>query len=149
DMFKTKYHPNSGHTPAIETFSTFGHSVEAEASSIPIVNDTLWQPFMCCADFEFTELAHQAALNKDQTNKMLQLIWQIVEGQAKFTFRSHTEVLKAWDQAATQMTPFKKHIISVPYKKEEFEFDVHTWPLWDWAMDLLQDPLLVLHFVWD
>ncbi|KAG1899028.1 uncharacterized protein F5891DRAFT_1190206 [Suillus fuscotomentosus] len=149
DTFKTEYHPNSGRAPAIETFSTFGHPVEAEASSTPIVDNTPWQPFTCRADFEFAELAHQAALNKDQTDKMLQLIWQIAEGQAKFTFRSHTEVSKAWDRAATQMTTFEKHVISVPYKKEEIEFDVHTRPLWDWAMDLLQDPLLAPHFVWD
>jgi hypothetical protein len=74
DTFKTEYHPNSGHAPAIETFSTFGHPVEAEASSMPIVDNTPWQPFTCRTDFEFAELAHQAALNKDQTNKMLQLI---------------------------------------------------------------------------
>ncbi|KAG2350217.1 hypothetical protein BDR05DRAFT_870124 [Suillus weaverae] len=116
---------------------------------MPIVDDTPWQPFVCRADFEFAELAHQAALNKDQTNKMLQLIWQIVEGQSKFTFRSHMEVLKAWDRAATQMTPFEKHVISVPYKKEKIEFHVHTRLLWDWAMDLLQDPLLAPHFIWD
>ncbi|KAG1793018.1 hypothetical protein EV424DRAFT_1548534 [Suillus variegatus] len=133
DTFKTEYHPNSGRAPAIETFSAFGHSIEAEA----------------IADFEFAELAHQAALNKDQTDKMLVLIWQIAEGHAKFTFKSHAEVLKAWDRAATQMTPFEKHVISVPYKKEELEFDVHTWPLWDWALDLLQDPSLAPHFIWD
>ncbi|KAG2063867.1 hypothetical protein BDR04DRAFT_1122972 [Suillus decipiens] len=48
---------------------------------------------------------------------------QIAEGQAKFMFRSHTEVLRAWDRAATQMMTFEKHVISVPYKKEEIEFD--------------------------
>ncbi|KAG2046352.1 hypothetical protein BDR06DRAFT_899401 [Suillus hirtellus] len=73
--------------------------------SLPIVDNELWQPFMCRADFEFAELAHQAALNKDQTNKMLVLIWQIAEGHTKFTFKSHAEVSKAWDRSATQMTP--------------------------------------------
>ncbi|KAG1901609.1 uncharacterized protein F5891DRAFT_1187480 [Suillus fuscotomentosus] len=149
DTFKTKYHPNSRRAPAIETFSAFGHSIEAEARSLPIVDDEPWQPFMCHADFEFAELAHQAALNKDQTDKMLALIWQITEGHAKFTFKSHAEVSKAWDRAATQMMPFEKHVISVPYKKEELKFNVHTRPLWDWALDLLQDPSLAPHFIWD
>ncbi|KAG1859234.1 hypothetical protein F4604DRAFT_1589105 [Suillus subluteus] len=149
DTFKTKYHPNSGYAPTIETFLTFGQSIKAEASSPPIVDNKPWEPFTCRADFEFVELAHQAALNKDQTDKMLQLIWQIAEGHAKFTFRSHAEVSKAWDRAATQMTPFEKHVVSVPHKKEELEFDVHTRPLWDWALDLLQDPLLAPHFIWD
>ncbi|KAG2155312.1 uncharacterized protein EDB93DRAFT_1080391 [Suillus bovinus] len=95
DTFKTKYHPNSKHVPTIKTFSAFEHSVKAEARSPPIIDDEPWQPFMCHADFEFAELAHQVALNKDQTDKMLQLIWQIAEGHTKFTFKSHAEVSKA------------------------------------------------------
>jgi hypothetical protein len=103
DTFKTEYHPNSECTPAIEIFYAFEHSIEAEARSPPIADDEPWQSFTCRVDLEFAELVHQAALNKDQTNKMLQLIWQIAEGHAKFTFKTHTEVSKAWDQAATQM----------------------------------------------
>ncbi|KAI6095810.1 hypothetical protein F5141DRAFT_1068060 [Pisolithus sp. B1] len=31
----------------------------------------------------------------------------------------------------------------------DMTFQVHVHPLWDWALDLLQNPLLVPHFVWD
>jgi len=37
----------------------------------------------------------------------------------------------------------------VPYKKEQRVFEVYARPIWDWALDLLDNPLLAPHFVWD
>ncbi|KAI6095460.1 hypothetical protein F5141DRAFT_1068372 [Pisolithus sp. B1] len=44
----------------------------------------------------------------------------------------------AWDWAAMQVTP-----------GENFTFPVYAWSLWEWALDLLLNPLLVPHFIWD
>ncbi|KAG2146329.1 hypothetical protein DEU56DRAFT_870107 [Suillus clintonianus] len=141
-----EYHPHSGCATSVETFSTFGHK---EPSQLPIIDEQPWQPFACRADFEFAELPHGTALNKNQTDELLRLIWRIVDGQTNFTFKSHGDVSKAWDRAAAQMTPFEKHTITVQHKREELEYNMYTRPLWDWALDLLQDPLLMPHFVWD
>ncbi|KAG1870895.1 hypothetical protein F4604DRAFT_1583497 [Suillus subluteus] len=146
DTFKTEYHPHSGRATSIETFSAFGRKQDQQP---PIVDEEPWQPFSCRADFEFAELAHNAALNKDHTDELLRLIWRIADGQAKLTFKSHRDVSSAWDRVAGQMTPFKKHTITVRHKREDLPFDVYTRPLWDWALDLLHDPLLAPHFVWD
>ncbi|KAG2036685.1 hypothetical protein BDR03DRAFT_982794 [Suillus americanus] len=102
DTFKTEYHPHSGHATSIETFSAFGRKQDQQP---PIVDEEPWQPFSCCADFEFAELAHNAALNKDHMDELLWLIWRIADGQAKLTFKSHRDVSSAWDRAAGQMTP--------------------------------------------
>ncbi|KAI6003353.1 hypothetical protein EDC04DRAFT_2871830 [Pisolithus marmoratus] len=80
-----------------------------------------WHPFQTCGDFEFSELVHKAALNKDLTNQFLRLIQCL----------------------------FEKHVVNVHHAKHNLEFDVHYHPLWDWAMDVLQDPRLQPHFVWD
>lgn len=104
DTFKTEYHPKSGRATSIETFSTFGRKQDQQP---PIVDEEPWQPFSCRADFEFAELAHNAALNKDHTDALLQLIWRIVDGQANITFKSHHDVSVAWDRAAGQMTPVR------------------------------------------
>ncbi|KAG1797456.1 uncharacterized protein HD556DRAFT_1233350 [Suillus plorans] len=146
DTFKTEYHPHSGRATSVESFSTFGRK---EHQLPPIVDNEPWQPFACRADFEFAELAHQAALNKNQTDELLRLIWRIADGQVKFTFKSHGDVSKAWDRAASQMSPFEKHTITVEHKREDLKYNIYTRPLWDWALDLLQDPLLAPHFVWD
>ncbi|KAG1832600.1 hypothetical protein F4604DRAFT_1886959 [Suillus subluteus] len=145
-LSQAQYHPHSGHATSIETFSAFGRKQDQQP---PIVDEEPWQPFSCHADFEFAELAHNAALNKDHTDELLRLIWRIADGQAKLTFKSHRDVSSAWDRVAGQMTPFKKHTITVRHKWEDLPFDVYTRPLWDWALDLLHDPLLAPHFVWD
>ncbi|KAG1887727.1 hypothetical protein F4604DRAFT_1916549 [Suillus subluteus] len=146
DTFKTEYHPKSGCVTSIETFLTFGCKQDKQP---PIIDKELWQPFSCYADFKFAELVHNAALNKDHTDVLLQLIWRIVDGQARLSFKSHCDISAAWDKAAGQMTPFEKHIITAWHKWEDLAFDVYTCPLWDWALDLLLDPLLVPYFVWD
>ncbi|KAG1898174.1 uncharacterized protein F5891DRAFT_1129601 [Suillus fuscotomentosus] len=140
-----EYHPHSGHVTSIDTFFTFRYKEHQQSS---VINDEPWQPFSCRADFELAELAHQATLNKNQTDELLWLIWRIADGQAKFTLKSHGNVLKAWNRAAGQMTPFEKHTITVQHKCEDLKYDVYTWLLWDWALDLLQDPLLAPHFFW-
>ncbi|KAG1897930.1 uncharacterized protein F5891DRAFT_1129641 [Suillus fuscotomentosus] len=86
DTFKTEYHPKSGHATSIKTFPMFGCKQDQQ---LPIVEEEPWQPFSCRADFEFAELVHNAALNKDHTDALLQLIWRIVDGQANITFKSH------------------------------------------------------------
>lgn len=35
------------------------------------------------------------------------------------------------------------------HQKGKLDFDVYSRPLWDWAMDLLSEPILVPHFEWD
>ncbi|KAG1852470.1 hypothetical protein DFJ58DRAFT_728542 [Suillus subalutaceus] len=146
DTFKTEFHPHSGRPETVETFSAYGGGL---ATRSPIVDDTPWHPFTCCADFEFAELAHKAVLNKDQTNKLLKFIWRVADGHTKFSFKTHADVMTAWARLSTQLTPFQKHIIPVEYKKEVIKYEFYSQPLWDWAMDLLANPLLAPHFVWD
>ncbi|KAG0693167.1 hypothetical protein DFH29DRAFT_1040601, partial [Suillus ampliporus] len=115
DAMSTEYHPHSGRATSVETFSTFGCK---ECQQPPVIDDEPWQPFACRADFEFAELAHQAALNKNQTDELLRLIWRIADGQVKFTFKSHGDVSKAWDRAAV--------ILDVPLVRETYHHQSST-----------------------
>ncbi|KAI9442019.1 hypothetical protein BJY52DRAFT_1229255 [Lactarius psammicola] len=47
------------------------------------------------------------------------------------------------------MTPFDFNNISVPYKGVDQTFAMPHHPLWNWAVDLILDPQLALHFEWD
>ncbi|KAG2117676.1 hypothetical protein BD769DRAFT_1629737 [Suillus cothurnatus] len=73
----------------------------------------------------FAEIALDASLNKSHIDGLLSLIARIATGQ------------------------FTKHDITVPYKQEERVYEVHALPIWEWALDLLENPLLAPHFVWD
>ncbi|KAG2753584.1 hypothetical protein P692DRAFT_201705525 [Suillus brevipes Sb2] len=123
--FKTEFHPRSGRETLLQTFEEFG--VASEALKAPPADKKPWRPFRSRGDFEFSEIALEAALNQGQVDKLLSLIARIAQGDTHFT----------------------KHDIMVPYKKEQRVFEVYARPIWDWALDLLDNPLLAPHFVWD
>ncbi|KAG2364703.1 hypothetical protein BDR07DRAFT_1279050, partial [Suillus spraguei] len=100
-------------------------------------------------DFEFSEIVLDAALNKGQVDRLLGLIARIVHGDTQVMLKNEADLRTALDHAAAELTPFIKHEINVPYKKEQQVFEVHARPLWDWALDLLDNPLFTPHFVWD
>ncbi|KAG1786948.1 uncharacterized protein HD556DRAFT_1449297 [Suillus plorans] len=145
--FKTMYHPSAGREPLLQTFEEFGVNSHPE-EELP-VDEEPWRPFCSRGDFEFAEIALNAALNKSQINVLLALIGRILRGESRVTFSNDNELRKAWEHAAAQVTPFVKHDITVPYKKEQRVYETHALPLWDWALDLLANPLLAPHFVWD
>ncbi|KIK35236.1 hypothetical protein CY34DRAFT_17146 [Suillus luteus UH-Slu-Lm8-n1] len=144
--FKTEFHPHSGRQTLYQRFEEFGITPETQA--LPAEQEP-WHPFQSHADFKFSEIALDAALNKNQIDWLLNLMARISQGQAKITLKNKFDLCKALDNAAAELTPFSKHEVKVPYKKEERVFEVHARPLWDWALDLLDNPLLALHFVWD
>ncbi|KAI5991656.1 hypothetical protein EDC04DRAFT_2613855 [Pisolithus marmoratus] len=51
--------------------------------------------------------------------------------------------------AANTSAQFLKFKITVPYKGNDMAFLVHLHPLLEWALNLLQNPSLTLHFIWD
>ncbi|KAI6094394.1 hypothetical protein EV401DRAFT_1881432, partial [Pisolithus croceorrhizus] len=77
--------------------STFDHS-QGQTQNQPIVDDDSqpWHPSQTHEDFKFSEMTHQAALNKDYVNKLLSIIQWIARGEAKFTLQSHHDVTEAW-----------------------------------------------------
>ncbi|KAG2140493.1 uncharacterized protein EDB93DRAFT_1089821, partial [Suillus bovinus] len=100
-------------------------------------------------DFKVAEIALEAAMTKDQTNWLLDLVHQSTSGKDTFTLKSHNEVRSLWEMASQQYTPFRKDVVSVKHQDETHKFDMHYRPLWDWALDLLQDSRLAPHFVFD
>ncbi|KAG2151677.1 uncharacterized protein EDB93DRAFT_1240030 [Suillus bovinus] len=142
--FKTMYHPSAGREPLLQTFEEFGVNSHPE-EELP-VDEEPWRPFCFRGNFEFVEIALNAALNKSQINALFALIGHISRGESWVTFSNDNELCKAWEHAAAQVTPFVKHNITVPYKKEQQVYETHALPLWDWALDLLANPLLAPHF---
>ncbi|KAG2137820.1 hypothetical protein BD769DRAFT_1351482 [Suillus cothurnatus] len=140
--FKTEYHPRSGCPTLFQAFDEF--RVPPEAQQVPI-DEKPWHPFRSRADFEFSEIALDAALNKSQIDALLNLILRVSQGHAEITLKNEADLSKAWDNAAAELTP----VFPVTYKKNDQVYEVHARPIWDWALDLLDNPLLAPHFVWD
>lgn len=101
--FKTMYHPSAGREPLLQTFEEFGVNSHPE-EELP-VDEEPWRPFCSRGDFEFAEIALNAALNKSQINALLALIGRISRGESRVTFSNDNELRKAWEHAAAQVTP--------------------------------------------
>ena len=101
NSFKMEYHLKSGRLPTVNQFSAF----TCTASLHQFRDEEPWCPFQSETDFEFAELAHQAALNKEQVETLLHIIQDITSTGAKLTFRNYGDVRTAWQNAAEQLTP--------------------------------------------
>ncbi|KAF8120295.1 hypothetical protein EV363DRAFT_1191298 [Boletus edulis] len=138
--FKTHFHPRSNRPPLFQYQNDFGcwdiHDLAPDAQP--------WRPFAEEGDYQFAEIALQAGLNTSQVNGLLALMSRISQGKAKVTLRSEVDLRRAWDKAAMQVTP-----VIASYQGEDRSFPVYGRSLWDWALDLLSNPLLAPHFVWD
>ncbi|KAJ7700548.1 hypothetical protein B0H14DRAFT_3100108 [Mycena olivaceomarginata] len=67
----------------------------------------------------------------------------------EFTIRNWQDMNKQWDAASKKCTDFESYKVEVPYKNTLVPFKMHARPLWNWALDLIQDPCLAKCFVWD
>ncbi|KAI5990287.1 hypothetical protein F5J12DRAFT_786513 [Pisolithus orientalis] len=114
-----------------------------------LVDKTPWSPFSMLGDFEFAEIALASLLNQQQVNALLDLFACVTQGAVQVTLKNDAELHKACDAAAMELTPFSRVEVKVPYKKEECTFKAHIHPLWEWALDILENPFLGLHFTWD
>ncbi|KAG1876628.1 hypothetical protein DFJ58DRAFT_712860 [Suillus subalutaceus] len=145
---RTEYHPSSGREPLHQAFNEFRVDVHDTTEGLP-VDEEPWRPFSSQGDFEFAEITLDASLNKSQIDGLLSLIARIATGQVRITLKNDTDFRNVLCSATTQVSPFTKHDITVPYKREERVYEVHALPIWEWALDLLENPLLAPHFVWD
>ncbi|KIK76187.1 hypothetical protein PAXRUDRAFT_18386 [Paxillus rubicundulus Ve08.2h10] len=144
--FRTEYHPHSGRPPVTQTYEEFG---ACSTIYIKPTDEAPFCPFQTHGDFQFVEIVLNAALNKAQVDALLDLIDRVAKGAAKVMLKNEAELCKACDNVVAKLTPFLKHPVTATYKKQPVTYEVHTRPVWEWALDLLANPLLAPYFVWD
>ncbi|KAI6013281.1 hypothetical protein EDC04DRAFT_2870836 [Pisolithus marmoratus] len=131
--FKTEFHPRSKRPTLYQSFEDFGQQIPEDMAPV----SEPWRPFASEGDYIFAMIAVEAGLTSTQVDSLLTLFHRIKQGMTS--------------------SQFLKFEITAPYKGEGVMFQVHAcWrifslhhPLWDWALDLLQNPSLAPHFVWD
>jgi hypothetical protein len=99
--FKTEFHPRSGHEPLLQAFKEFG--VAFEMLKEPPADEAPWRPFHSRGDFEFSEIALEAALNQGQVDKLLSLIVRIAQGDTHITLKNEADLHMALDNAAAEL----------------------------------------------
>ncbi|KAG2356754.1 hypothetical protein BDR07DRAFT_1453323 [Suillus spraguei] len=119
------------------------------ATSDPLPNKKPWLPFKSRLEFEVAQIALEAVLNNDQTDRLIKICRQCAIGNDKFTFENHKDIHRKWDAASQHVTGFTKEVISMTYEDKSWDFEVHYRDLWEWAADLLRDPRLFPHLTFD
>ncbi|KAG2109978.1 uncharacterized protein F5147DRAFT_745420 [Suillus discolor] len=66
-----------------------------------------------------------------------------------FTFKNHKDIHVRWEAASFRITKFTKEVILVPYDGKTWNFDLHYRDLWGLASDVLGDPHIFPHFMFD
>jgi hypothetical protein len=103
DSIKTEYHPNSGRVLKIDKFEDYQmHDAEADP---PPVSDTPWWPFRSRTDFEFAEIALEAALTQKQVDGLIKILTRCISGSDSFNLSSHRDLKETWESASALHTP--------------------------------------------
>ncbi|KAJ7109764.1 hypothetical protein C8R43DRAFT_1091732 [Mycena crocata] len=124
------FHPSSGRDTIQQSLDEYRKS-QMPPGRRPPTDSEPWLPFRTRLDFEFAEFAVDVMLNKNQTTNF------------------HSELEDHWERVSKKCTQFKRTEVSVPYKKTDRVFEMYARPLWEWTLDLVQDPHLADFFVWD
>ncbi|KAJ6520588.1 hypothetical protein DFH09DRAFT_1193954 [Mycena vulgaris] len=145
---KREFHPHSGRKPIKQTFQEYRAS-QVRPDRTPPTDSEPWSPFRTRLDFEVSEFAQEAMLNQRQIDTFISLIRRCAANISAFTLHSHSDMNKSWDLASKKCTEFQRFEVPVPYKGVDQVFEMYARPLWDWTLDLIQDPHLADFFVWD
>jgi hypothetical protein len=80
----------------------------------PSTDQEPWAPFNTCLDFEVSEFAQDAMLNKTQTDTLISLIRRCADNIAGFTINGFGDMSRQWDVASKKCTEvsFVYHILS-------------------------------------
>ncbi|KAJ7351162.1 hypothetical protein DFH08DRAFT_992342, partial [Mycena albidolilacea] len=142
-----EFHPHSGLDPEHCSFEDY-LTLESSRRRLPSTDEQPWRPFRTRLDFEVSEFAQENMLNRAATNKLLSLIRRCGTNLEEFTIRNWEDMNKQWDAASKKCTDFETYKVEVPYKNTLVPFKMHARPLWNWALDLIQDPRLAKCFPW-
>ncbi|KAI6157711.1 hypothetical protein BKA82DRAFT_131015 [Pisolithus tinctorius] len=146
DDIRVEYHPNAGKPTVKVPFAEFSRG-HAPKTYKPDPCTAPWYPFRTRLDFDLSEFIHEAALNREQANRIIKLSKRFRTEDC--TLNSYNDLESSWQAASHRMTAFQKSVISAPFAGETMEFDVYYHSLWDWACDLLKDSNVGPYFVFD
>lgn len=103
---KIEYHPSSGRGTSILSFEDYDN--ERQPRPMPPAQHP-WKPFRSRLDFEISEVALEAALNRSQLDKLIKLVHCAAERDETnlFTIQTAGEMKCMWELASTLRTPVR------------------------------------------
>ncbi|KAJ7086268.1 hypothetical protein C8R44DRAFT_650957 [Mycena epipterygia] len=148
DDIKSVFHPHSRLPSKTQNLDDY-LQLESARRRGPPNEEKPWEPFCTRLDFEVSEFAQENMLNRKAMDKLISLIRRCAANLDDFTIRNHSDMNKQWEGASKKCTEFQRYDVAVKYKGADQIFEMHARPLWDWTLDLIQDPRLAPFFIWD
>jgi len=102
DDIKCEYHPSSGMAPKVHAFNDFKRRPTPLTSTSP--DKCPWAPFKSRLEFEIAELALEACLNNEQTDRLIKFCNRCASREEKFTFQNHKDIHNKWDAVSNRVT---------------------------------------------
>ena len=94
DDIRIQYHEKAGKPLKVSRFEDYHLPNIPNAPPIQTTSDDVpWKPFDSRSDFEFAEIALDAALNKKQVDNLVKIIRRCVEGGDSFNLKSHKDLV--------------------------------------------------------
>ena len=104
DDIRVEYTPSSHRDAEIFPFSDFSR-IHFPEPTAPDPDRSPWYPFRTLLDFEVAELSLDAALNQEQSERLIKLMRRAHDTRERFTLRSHSDLRRSWDASGTRLTP--------------------------------------------
>jgi hypothetical protein len=104
DAIKTEYHPHANKSPKVVKFEEYREYNSQRHRPTPRNPTKPWIPFRTHAEFEFAEIALDAALNKRQVDALLKLFRRCVGGEDTLGLKDHAELTHMWELASVLHT---------------------------------------------
>jgi hypothetical protein len=100
DAIRIEYHPHMNLPPKIVKFEEYREYHPQHRRPTPRNPTKPWTPFRTRAEFEFAEVALDAALNKRQVDALLKVFHRCLNGEDKFGLKEHADLTEMWEHAS-------------------------------------------------
>jgi len=102
DAIRTKYHPQSKRRPMVVKFEDYCEHRSQHRHPTPRNPAKPWTPFKTRAEFEFSEIVLDAAMNRRQVDALLKVFHRCLEDEDTLDLKDHSEVQSMWDLASVR-----------------------------------------------
>ncbi|KAH9911521.1 uncharacterized protein BXZ73DRAFT_56902, partial [Epithele typhae] len=144
---KTEYHPHSRCPAFVRHADSLRHDTPITQSMYQAAKSP-HHPFESRLDFEFAEFTAKTGLNEGEIASLLCLISGITANPANFHIKSCKDLDSLIEYIITSRPQFTCTTIKADYGDSIQSYPFHHLDLWDWALGLIQDPILAEHFEW-
>ena len=104
DDIKIVYHPKTGKEPLIQSLADY-NAADSKIRTPSRSNEEPWAPYKTRLDFEFSEFAMTAYLNKDHVEKLIALLNLAASGKDTLTIANNAELVQIRQTSSTMLTP--------------------------------------------